>query len=227
MSSNRTTISCHKPYLTSAVDADIFFERLTSENPNPRIALDFNNHFTLLVAVLLSAQSTDIGVNRATKRLFEIADTPKRMLDLGEDLLKKYIRVLGLFNSKARNIIRLSSILVNQYQGQVPDNRDELEQLPGIGRKSAGVILNVAFGHSTIAVDTHVFRLCNRSGLAAERTPKGVEQILEKVVPPYRKLLAHHWLVLHGRHVCTARKPKCPTCIVNDLCIYPHKTKKI
>lgn len=207
-------------------DVDLFFDRLASSNPNPCIALNFDNQFTLLVAIVLSAQSTDVAVNRVTQRLFKIANTPEQMLELGEDRLKECIRVLGLFNNKSRNIIRLSSALIEHYQGNVPNSRTELERLPGVGRKSAGVLLNVAFGHNTVPVDTHVFRLCNRTGLAAARTPEQVERTLEQVIPPHRKRQAHHWLVLHGRHVCVARKPKCSVCVVNNLCNYPNKTEQ-
>ena len=201
-----------------------FFDRLAAANPDPRGELQFINAYTLLVAVVLSAQATDASVNRATEPLFRIADTPAKMLKLGEKKLKGYIRTIGLFNTKARNIIRLSQILIDQHGGEVPADRDILQTLPGVGRKTANVVLNIVFRHPTMAVDTHIFRVCNRTGLAPGTTPDKVEQKLEKVVPADRKLNAHHWLILHGRYVCKARKPDCPACIVRDLCRYKAKT---
>ena len=201
-----------------------FFDRLAAANPDPRGELQFINAYTLLVAVVLSAQATDASVNRATEPLFEFVDTPAKMLKLGEKKLKTYIRTIGLYNTKARNIIRLSQILIDQYGGEVPADRDILQTLPGVGRKTANVVLNIVFRHPTMAVDTHIFRVCNRTGLAPGTTPDKVEAKLEKVVPLDRKLNAHHWLILHGRYVCKARRPDCPVCILRDLCRYKAKT---
>ncbi len=201
-----------------------FFDRFSAADPDPRGELEFINAYTLLVAVVLSAQATDASVNRATEPLFKIADTPEKMLKLGETKLKGYIRTIGLFNTKARNIIRLSQILIDQFGSEVPADRDILQTLPGVGRKTANVVLNIVFRHPTMAVDTHIFRVCNRTGLAPGTTPDKVEAKLEKVVPVDRKLNAHHWLILHGRYVCKARKPDCPICIVRDLCRYKAKT---
>ena len=206
--------------------ADIarFFDRLAAANPAPRGELDFLNPFTLLVAVVLSAQATDASVNKATQALFEVADTPARMLALGEERLRQHIRTIGLYNTKAKNILRLSEIVLRDHGGEVPRDRAALEGLPGVGRKTANVVLNTAFGQPTIGVDTHIFRLCNRTSLAPGRTPIAVETMLEKRVPAERKRHAHHWLILHGRHVCKARKPACPVCVVRDLCAYKAKT---
>jgi endonuclease-3 len=206
------------------LDAEAFFRRLAAANPNPRGELGYINPFTLLVAVVLSAQATDASVNKATEPLFAVADTPQKMLALGEARLREYIRTIGLYNTKARNIIRLSEILVREHGGQVPQDRAALQALPGVGRKTANVVLNVAFGQPTIAVDTHIFRLGNRSGLAPGKTPDAVEQALERRVPEKYKLHAHHWLILHGRYVCKARKPDCMACVVRDLCAYKAKT---
>jgi endonuclease-3 len=206
------------------VDADAFFRRLAAANPNPRGELQYINPYTLLVAVALSAQATDVSVNKATEPLFKVADTPHKMLALGEARLKDYIRTIGLYNTKAKNIIRLSEILLRDHGGQVPHEREALQTLPGVGRKTANVVMNVAFGQPTMAVDTHIFRLSNRSGLAPGKTPDAVEQMLEKRVPEKYKLNAHHWLILHGRYVCKARKPACPTCVVQELCAYKAKT---
>ena len=205
-------------------EAAAFFDRLAAANPDPRGELAFINPFTLLVAVVLSAQATDAGVNKATGPLFKVADTPQKMLALGEERLRHYIRTIGLFNTKAKNVIALCRILVEQHGGKVPAEREALEALPGVGRKTANVVLNVAFRQPTLAVDTHIFRLCNRSGLAPGADPRKVEDRLEAVVPENRKLHAHHWLILHGRHVCKARKPDCPHCVVSDLCRYKAKT---
>lgn len=202
-----------------------FYALLAERMPAPRSELDFHNPYTLLVAVVLSAQATDAGVNKATKDLFPRVDTPQKMLDLGEEGLKAHIRTIGLFNTKAKNILALSRLLVENHGGQVPRERDALEALPGVGRKTANVVLNVAFGHPTIAVDTHIFRVANRSGLAPGKTPEAVEDRLERITPPERKLNAHHWLILHGRHVCKARKPDCPACVVRKLCKFKEKTK--
>jgi endonuclease III len=201
-----------------------FFSRLRELNPAPKGELQYTNPYTLLVAVVLSAQATDVGVNKATPALFAVADTPQKMLKLGEDGLKNYIKTIGLYNAKARNIIGLSKILIEQYSGKVPESRDELIKLPGVGRKTANVVLNMAFGQSTIAVDTHIFRVSNRTGMAPGSTPDKVEQELERVVPDEFKRHAHHWLILHGRYICKARKPECAKCPVYDLCAYDRKT---
>ncbi len=206
--------------------ADIvkLFDRLAAALPEPKSELDYYNPYTLLLAVLLSAQSTDAGVNKATPALFKAADTPEKMLALGEARLKEHIKTIGLFNTKAKNIMALSRILVSEHGGQVPRDRAALEALPGVGRKTANVVLNVAFGQPAIAVDTHIFRVANRTGLAPGKTPLEVERVLEKVVPAERKLHAHHWLILHGRYVCKARKPDCPACVIRDLCAFKGKT---
>ena len=204
-------------------DVEEFFARLQARNPDPRSELSFINPYTLLVAVVLSAQATDVGVNRATGPLFAVAETPAKMLDLGEARLRDYIKTIGLYNAKARNVIKLSRILLDEHGGEVPRDREALEKLPGVGRKTANVVLNVAFGEPTIAVDTHTFRVGNRTGLAPGKTPLAVEQKLEQVVPPHYRLHAHHWLILHGRYVCKARKPDCTACPVNDLCSYKAK----
>ena len=205
-------------------DVVTFFDRLAEAIPIPKGELEYINPYTLLVAVVLSAQATDVGVNRATRPLFEKVKTPQEMLELGEAKLKDYIKTIGLYNSKAKNVIALSRILVEQHGGEVPPSREVLETLPGVGRKTANVVLNVAFGQPTMAVDTHIFRVCNRTGLAPGKTPLAVELRLERVVPEGRKLHAHHWLILHGRYVCKARKPDCPACVVRDLCAYKAKT---
>jgi endonuclease III len=206
------------------IDAEAFFRRLAAANPNPRGELGFINAYTLLVAVVLSAQATDASVNKATEPLFKLADTPQKMLALGEARLKEFIRTIGLYNTKAKNIITLSEILLREHGGRVPPDRAALQALPGVGRKTANVVLNVAFDQPTIAVDTHIFRLGNRSGLAPGKTPDDVERALERRVPAKYKLHAHHWLILHGRYVCKARKPDCGICVVNDLCAYRAKT---
>ena len=199
------------------------FERLRATNPRPTTELRYDSPFELLVAVVLSAQATDLSVNRATERLFRVANTPEAIVRLGEEGLKRYIRHIGLYNTKAKNLVRLSRILLERHGGRVPAERKALEALPGVGRKTANVVLNTAFGHPTIAVDTHIFRVANRTGLAPGKTPLEVEKKLEQVVPDEFKKDAHHWLILHGRYVCTARKPKCKTCILRDLCEYPDK----
>jgi len=201
-----------------------FFTRLRAQNPEPKSDLEYTNTYTLLVAVVLSAQATDAGVNKATHQLFKTVDTPAKMLALGEAKLKEHIKTVGLFNTKAKNVIALSQILVNDYDGEVPGNREALQALPGVGRKTANVVLNVAFGEPTMAVDTHVFRLSNRTGLASGKTPEEVEHKLVKVIPPEFLRHAHHWLILHGRYVCKARTPDCPNCVVRDLCAYKNKT---
>jgi endonuclease-3 len=200
-----------------------FFRRLSAAAPEPETELAYVNDYTLLVAVVLSAQATDVGVNKATKALFETVTTPEAMLALGEAGLKQHIKTIGLFNAKAKNVIALSEILVRDHGGRVPRDRETLETLPGVGRKTANVVVNVAFGEETCAVDTHVFRVANRTGLAPGKTPRAVEDGIMAVVPqPYRRH-AHHWLILHGRYVCTARKPQCPRCPVADLCAFPDK----
>ncbi len=199
------------------------FERLREANPNPTTELKYDSPFELLIAVILSAQATDVSVNKATERLFAVANTPEAILELGEEGLKKYIRTIGLFNNKAKNIIATCRILLEKFGGKVPDNRRDLESLPGVGRKTANVVLNTAFGKPTMAVDTHIFRVANRTGLAPGKTPLAVEKKLLKVIPKEFLKDAHHWLILHGRYVCTARKPKCHKCIIRDLCEYPHK----
>ena len=205
-------------------DIPVFFDRLAAANPEPEGELEYSNAYTLLVAVVLSAQATDVGVNRATRGLFTRADTPEKMLALGEEEVRRHIRTIGLFNTKAKNVIKLSRMLIEEYGGEVPQERSRLEKLPGVGRKTANVVLNIAFGQPTIAVDTHIFRVSNRTGLAPGKTPLAVERELEKVVPARRRLHAHHWLILHGRYVCKARRPACPTCVVEDLCAYKDKT---
>jgi endonuclease-3 len=200
------------------------FARFEKASPEPKSELAHFNPFTLLVAVVLSAQATDAGVNRATKPLFEIADTPQKMLALGEEKVRDYIKTIGLYRNKARNVIALSQKLIEEFGGQVPNSREALETLPGAGRKTANVVLNVAFGQPTMAVDTHVFRVANRTGLAPGETPLAVELGLEKVIPSRFMAHAHHWLILHGRYTCLARKPRCETCLINDLCRWPEKT---
>ena len=200
------------------------FERLRRANPKPTTELRYRTPFQLLVAVILSAQSTDIGVNKATEKLFAVADTPEAMVGLGVGGLKKYIRTIGLYNTKAENIIKTCRILIEEHGGKVPASREALERLPGVGRKTANVILNTAFGQPTIAVDTHIFRVANRTGIAPGRNPLEVEKRLLRVVPEVYKQDAHHWLILHGRYTCIARKPRCPGCIIQDLCEYKQKT---
>jgi endonuclease-3 len=206
------------------LDIESFFARLEARDPAPRSDLNYLNSFTLLVAVVLSAQATDIGVNKATGPLFEVADTPQKMLELGEARVRDAIKTIGLYNNKARNVIALSRRILDDHGGAVPRGRAALEALPGVGRKTASVVLNVAFGKPTIAVDTHVFRVGNRTGLAPGKTPLAVELKLEKCIPDAYKLHAHHWLILLGRYVCKARKPECPACAVNDLCRFKGKT---
>jgi endonuclease-3 len=212
------------PKRFSKEDAAEFFARLKKAMPEPKTELAYHNPYTLLVAVVLSAQATDKGVNRATESLFKVAATPQEMVALGEAGLTDYIKTIGLYRNKAKNVIALSKILVDTYGGDVPRDRDSLEALPGVGRKTANVVLNVAFGEKTIAVDTHIFRVSNRTGLAPGKTPREVEDKLVAIVPDQYALHAHHWLILHGRYVCVARKPLCPVCVVRDLCRFPHKT---
>lgn len=200
-----------------------FYARLAERNPEPKGELEYVNPYTLLVAVALSAQATDVGVNKATRALFKIADSPAKMLALGEEGLKQHIKTIGLFNTKAKNVIAMSAQLIEKHGGEVPQDREALEQLPGVGRKTANVVLNIAFGHPTIAVDTHIFRVGNRTGLAKGATPLAVEKALEKATPKEFRLHAHHWLILHGRYVCKARKPDCGACLVADLCEFDGK----
>jgi endonuclease-3 len=200
------------------------YRRLQRQNPNPTTELEYRNAFELLISVILSAQATDVSVNKATKDLFPLARTPKAMLDLGVSGLKKYIRTIGLFNTKAENIIKTCRILVERHGCEVPRSREELEALPGVGRKTASVVLNTAFGEATIAVDTHIFRVGNRTGLATGKTPFEVEKRLTRLTPVEFRKDAHHWLILHGRYVCKARKPDCPECVIADLCEYRGKT---
>jgi endonuclease-3 len=206
--------------------ADIFefFRRLAEDNPHPETELESVNDYTLLVAVVLSAQATDAGVNKATRALFATVDTPEKMVALGLDGLKHHIRTIGLFNTKAKNVIALSEALIADHGGQVPNDRAALEKLPGVGRKTANVVMNVAFGAETFAVDTHIFRVGNRTGLARGKTPNAVESVLERVVPQPFRLHAHHWLILHGRYICKARRPECWRCPVADLCAFKPKT---
>jgi endonuclease-3 len=200
------------------------FRRFKAASPEPKTELKYINPFTLLVAVVLSAQATDAGVNKATPALFALADTPEKMAALGEGRVRDLVKTIGLFRTKAKNVVELSRRLVAEHGGQVPRSREALEALPGVGRKTANVVLNVAFGEPTIAVDTHIFRVSNRTGLAAGKDPYEVEQKLEKAVPAQYKLHAHHWLILHGRYTCLARKPLCEKCIIADLCKWPGKT---
>ncbi|TOO27871.1 endonuclease III [Vibrio parahaemolyticus] len=198
-------------------------ERLRENNPNPETELNWSSPFELLIAVLLSAQATDVSVNKATDKLFPVANTPQSILDLGVDGLKEYIKTIGLFNSKAENTIKTCKILLEKHNGEVPEDRDALEALPGVGRKTANVVLNTAFGWPTIAVDTHIYRVSNRTKFAMGKTVDDVEQKLLKVVPKEFKLDVHHWLILHGRYTCLARKPRCGSCIIEDLCEYKEK----
>lgn len=200
-------------------------KRLRAENPKPTTELKFESPFELLIAVMLSAQATDVSVNKATAKLYPVANTPKAILDLGEAGLKQYIRTIGLFNSKAANVIKTCQILLEKYDGEVPEDRAALESLPGVGRKTANVVLNTAFGWPTIAVDTHIFRVCNRTKFATGKNVNEVEQKLLKVVPSEFKVDVHHWLILHGRYTCVARKPRCGSCVIEDLCEYKEKVE--
>lgn len=201
------------------------FELLKNENPAPKTELNYTSPFELLISVILSAQATDVGVNKATAKLYPVANTPQTILELGIEGLKDHIRTIGLFNTKAENIIKTCDILNSKYGGQVPTTRAELEALPGVGRKTANVVLNTAFGQPTIAVDTHIFRVANRTGIAKGKTVREVEDRLVRLVPEQYKLDAHHWLILHGRYTCIARKPRCSSCIIHDLCEYRSKTE--
>jgi len=213
-----------KPFTKKEIET--FFARLKAKDPDPKTELVYRNPYTLLVAVVLSAQATDKGVNKATAELFKIADTPQKTVALGEAGLTQHIKTIGLYRNKAKNVIALSKLLIEQHGANIPRDRDALEALPGVGRKTANVVLNVAFGEPTIAVDTHIFRVANRTGIAPGKNPREVEDGLERVVPSEYKLHAHHWLILHGRYTCIARKPICPVCVVRDLCRYPDKTKE-
>lgn len=204
-------------------EIETLFQRLSRERPHPQTELNYTNSYTLIVAVALSAQATDIGVNKATKDLFQIVDTPEKMLALGEEQLIGYIKTIGLYRNKAKNVIALSKMILEEFDGQVPATRDELERLPGVGRKTANVVLNVAFGQPTIAVDTHIFRVSNRTGLAPGKDVLAVELNLEKRVPKDYLLHAHHWLILHGRYICKARKPLCVRCEIADVCNFKEK----
>jgi len=214
-----------KARLAPAEIAEIF-ARFAAANPEPRGELEHVNPYTLLVAVVLSAQATDAGVNKATRALFKVADTPARMLALGEDKVREYVKTIGLFRTKAKNVVALSEKLVAEHGGEVPRDREALEALPGVGRKTANVVLNVAFGEPTMAVDTHVFRVANRVGLSSGKTPLAVEEDLLRIVPKGMGVHAHHWLILHGRYVCLARAPRCAACLIRDLCRFPEKTGK-
>lgn len=204
--------------------AEALYARLAKLNPDPCTELDYTNPYTLLVAVVLSAQATDKGVNRATRELFRIADTPQKMIALGEAGLAEHIKTIGLWRNKTKNVLALSHALIEAHDGDVPRQREALEALPGVGRKTANVVLMEIFGEGTIAVDTHVFRVANRTGLAAGKTPAEVEAQLMKITPPKYLRGAHHWLILHGRYTCLARKPGCPRCVIRDICLYPAKT---
>ncbi|MFS8112106.1 endonuclease III [Rhizobium jaguaris] len=210
------------PY--SKADLDEIFRRFSIQRPEPKGELEHINPFTLVVAVALSAQATDAGVNKATRALFAVADTPRKMLDLGEDRIREYIKTIGLYRNKAKNVVALSEKLIRDFDGEVPQTREELMTLPGVGRKTANVVLSMAFGQATLAVDTHIFRIANRLLLAPGKTPDEVEQRLMKVIPDKYLYHAHHWLILHGRYVCKARKPECERCVIADLCHSPEKT---
>ena len=205
-------------------EVNVCFERLSLRQPDPQTELDFTSPFTLLVAVVLSAQATDVGVNKATTGLFVMANTPAKMVALGLEKIRHHIRTIGLFNTKAKNVLALSKILLETHGGEVPQDRSALEALPGVGRKTANVVLNEAFGEPTIAVDTHIFRFGNRTGMAPGKTPDAVEQELLRRVPDRWKKGAHHWMILHGRYICKARKPKCVDCVISDLCLFKAKT---
>jgi endonuclease-3 len=213
-----------KSSLLSEPEIREVFRRFHAANPQPKGELEHTNSFTLLVAVVLSAQATDAGVNKATRALFKVADTPAKMLKLGEDKLRDYVKTIGLYRAKAKNVIGLSQRLVDDYDGIVPAHRDALESLPGVGRKTANVVLNIAFHQPTMAVDTHVFRVANRIGLSRGQTPLAVEEDLMRLVPEQYAMHAHHWLILHGRYVCKARKPECWRCLIKDICRFPDKT---
>ncbi|MGX9573434.1 endonuclease III [Mesorhizobium sp. f-mel] len=218
-----------RPVRSSYSPAEVheIFRRFSVQRPEPKGELEHVNAFTLLVAVVLSAQATDVGVNKATRALFKVADTPQKMLALGEAKVGEYIRTVGLWRNKAKNVIALSEALIRDHGGQVPDDRDQLVKLPGVGRKTANVVLNMAFGQHTMAVDTHIFRIGNRLGLAPGKTPEQVEQGLLRIIPHEYIRHAHHWLILHGRYVCKARKPDCPLCVIADICKAEEKTNNV
>ena len=221
-----TTVAKAAPRSARMPKADVveMFTRLRELNPHPKTELEYSSPFELLVAVALSAQATDVGVNKATRKLFPVANAPQAILALGEDGLKKYIATIGLFNAKAKNVIATCRLLIDQHGGEVPRDRAALEALPGVGRKTANVVLNTAFGEPVMAVDTHIFRVANRTGLAPGKDVRAVEDLLVKVIPAEFLLDAHHWLILHGRYVCRARKPDCPQCVIRDLCRFKQKT---
>jgi endonuclease-3 len=222
-SARRKTTSRRSRRLDAA-EVEEMFARLQALNSKPTTELEYRTPFELLVAVILSAQATDVGVNKATRRLFPVASTPAQFVELGVEGLKPYIATIGLFNTKAANVVAMAKQLIERHGGEVPGERAALEALPGVGRKTANVVLNTAFGEPTIAVDTHIFRVANRTGLAPGKDVRAVETALEKVVPPHYRQDAHHWLILHGRYVCKARRPDCPHCVIRDLCRYPDKT---
>jgi len=219
--STKSRSTAAKPW--TAAEVSEAFRRFREADPEPKGELEYINPYTLLVAVALSAQATDVGVNKATRNLFPIADTPQKMLALGEDRVRDAIKTIGLYRNKAKNVIALSQLLIERHGGEVPRDRAALEALPGVGRKTANVVLNIAFGEPTIAVDTHLFRVGNRTGLAPGKTPLEVELKLERIIPAEFKRHAHHWLILHGRYTCIARKPRCERCLINDLCRWPEK----
>lgn len=223
MAKERLYKNLPRPKLTRAEIAEIY-ERLCRENPNPRTELNYSNPYTLVVAVALSAQATDVGVNRATRALFEKADTPQAMVDLGEDVVRDHIKTIGLYRNKASNVIKLSRMILDDFSGEVPKTREDLIKLPGVGRKTANVVMNEAFGQPTMAVDTHIFRVSNRTGMAPGKDPVEVELNLLRVTPDQYMMGAHHWVLLHGRYTCVARTPKCYDCRIADLCRYKPKT---
>ncbi|GLQ24079.1 endonuclease III [Algimonas ampicilliniresistens] len=223
MAKERLYKNLPRPKLTRAEIAEIY-ERLCRENPNPRTELNYSNPYTLVVAVALSAQATDVGVNRATRALFEKADTPQAMVDLGEDIVRDHIKTIGLYRNKASNVIKLSRMILDDFGGDVPTSREDLIKLPGVGRKTANVVMNEAFGQPTMAVDTHIFRVSNRTGMAPGKDPVEVELNLLRVTPDQYMMGAHHWILLHGRYTCVARTPKCYDCRIADLCRYKPKT---
>ncbi|PDT12032.1 endonuclease III [Rhizobium sp. M1] len=231
-SQNSNVITRRKPAAAvktaySAAEREEIFRRFSVQRPEPRGELEHTNPFTLVVAVALSAQATDAGVNKATRALFKIADTPQKMLDLGEEKVRDYIKTIGLYRNKAKNVIALSQMLVDEFAGKVPETREELVRLPGVGRKTANVVLSMAFGQATMAVDTHIFRIANRIRLAPGKTPDEVEARLMKVVPKQYLYHAHHWLILHGRYTCKARRPECERCVIADICKSPEKSSDI
>jgi endonuclease-3 len=223
----KTVGKAKKPKPWTEAEVREAFERFRKANPDPRGELEHLNPYTLVVAVALSAQATDAGVNKATRNLFPVADTPQKMLALGEERVRDYIKTIGLYRNKAKNVIALSQKLIDEFGGEVPRSREALQSLPGVGRKTANVVLNMAFGEPTMAVDTHVFRVGNRTGLAPGKDPLDVELALERAIPAEFMLHAHHWLILHGRYTCVARKPRCEVCLINDLCRWPEKTVAI